>query len=79
MKQIKIPYTGWTKSLDIAPIPKVKKKKTFHLSHVMSCYVMSPVNCHLVTTLCSFSCYESSRRLGDAAAEGLVVYREQVL
>ena len=35
----------------------------------------SPVTCHLTTTLCSFSYYESPRRLGDVAFGGLVVNR----
>ena len=37
----------------------------------------SPVkcHCHLNTTLKKFRCYESPRRLADAAAGGLVIYR----
>ena len=33
------------------------------------------VSCHLTTSLCSFSRYESPRRFGDAAAGGLVIDR----
>ena len=29
---------------------------------------MSPVTCHLTTTLCRFSCYERPRRFGDSTA-----------
>ena len=47
---------------DLSPV-------TYHLSPI-TCH-LSPVTCHLTTTLCSLSCYESPRRLGDAAADGL--------
>ena len=40
-----------------------------HMSKVMR--QVSPVTCRLTTTLCSFSCYESPRMLGDEAEEGL--------
>ena len=36
---------------------------------------LSPVTCHLTATLCSFNCYEIPRRLGDAAARGLLIDR----
>ena len=39
-----------------------------HVSHVT--YLLSHVTCHLTTTLCSFSCYESNRMFGDAAVGG---------
>ena len=35
------------------------------------------VTCHLTTTLYSFSCYESTSRLSDAAARGLVIERRK--
>ena len=44
-----------------------------HLSPV-TCH-LSPVTCHLTATLCSFNCYEIPRRLGDAAAGGLLIDR----
>ena len=44
-----------------------------HLS-LVTCH-LSPVTFHLFTTLCSFNCYESPRRLGDAAQGGLVIDR----
>ena len=39
-----------------------------------TCHV-SRVTCHLTITLCSFSCCESFRILGDAAEGGLVIDR----
>ena len=36
---------------------------------------LTPVTYHLTTTLCSFGCHESTRRLGDAAAGDLVFDR----
>ena len=36
------------------------------------CHV-SHVTCHMTTTLCNFSCYESPRMLCDAAEGGLVI------
>ena len=36
---------------------------------------LSPVTCHLTITICSFSCYDSPRMLGDAAEGGLVIDR----
>ena len=36
---------------------------------------LSPVTFHLTTTLWSFSCSESPRRFGDAAAGGLMIVR----
>ena len=51
-----------------------------HASCVM-CHVsgvrcqVSHVTCHLTTTLYSVSCYERSRRFGDAAGGGLVIDR----
>ena len=62
----------------VAPITKnLKKMILCHMSNVichMSCVPchVSCVTCHLTTTLYRFSCYESPRRLGDAAAGGLV-------
>ena len=44
----------------------------YHSSGVTCHLLPSPVTCHLTTTLCSFSCYESPRMLGDAAEGGLV-------
>ena len=35
--------------------------------------LLSPVNGHLTTILCSFSYYETSRRFNDLTAEGLVI------
>ena len=32
-----------------------------------------PVTCHLTTTLCSFTCYESPRRFGDVSKVVFVV------
>ena len=46
-----------------------------HVSTV-SCH-RSPVPRHLTTTLCSLSCYESPRMLGDAAEGYLVIDREK--
>ena len=53
---------------------------TCHLSHVT--FHMSPLTCHMshvtcpqTTTLCSFTCYESPGRLGDAPARGLMIDR----
>ena len=43
------------------------------MSHVS----LSHVTCHLNTTLCSFNCYKSPRRFGNAAAGGLVIDRTQ--
>ena len=37
---------------------------SFHLSHITD---------HLTTTLCSFNCYASLRRFGDAAARSLMI------
>ena len=45
----------------------------FNLS-LVTCH-LSPVTFHLFTTLCSFNCYESPRRLGDAAQGCLVIDR----
>ena len=46
-----------------------KKEKKSVMCH------MSRVICHLITTLCSFSCYESPMRFGDAAAGCLMIDR----
>ena len=35
---------------------------------------LSPVICHLTTTLSSFSGFESPRKIGDEAAEGFMTY-----
>ena len=40
---------------------------------------VSPVTCHLITTLRSFTCYESLRRFGDATAGGMVIYKKRFL
>ena len=44
-----------------------------HLSLVMR--HLSHITCHLITTLCSFSCHECPRMLGDAAEGDLVIDR----
>ena len=46
---------------------------TCHLSPV-TCH-LSPITCYLITTLCSYTFYESLRWLGDAAAGALVIDR----
>ena len=46
---------------------------TFHLSPV-TCH-LSPVTYQLMTTLCSFSCYESPKMLDDANVGILVIDR----
>ena len=50
------------------------------MSPVSVTFDMSPVTCHLscvtshlTTNLCSFTCYESLMRFGDAAAGGFVI------
>ena len=64
----------------LSPITCHWSPVTCHLSPVI--YHLSPITCHLspvarhlTTTLCSFSCHESPRKLGDAAARGLLINR----
>ena len=51
---------------------KQEEEEICHVSNATGHQHLSPVTCHLNTTLCSFSCYESPLRLGDVAAGGLV-------
>ena len=43
----------------------------------VTCY-LSHVTCHLTTTLCSFSCYESPTIFGNAAVARLVIKRVKI-
>ena len=52
-------------------------RTTNHLSHV-TC-PLSPVTCHLTTTVHSISCYESPKRFGDIAVVDLVIDRVEKL
>ena len=72
-------------SVQLILVKKLRIQETLNLStcldsstdtkNHMSCVMRqkSPVTCHLTTTLCNFSCYESPRMLGDAVDGGLVI------
>ena len=47
-----------------------------HNMSFVPCYLLC-VTCHLTTTLCSFTCYESPTTFGDVAVGGLMIDREK--
>ena len=62
---------GWTFSQNSSS-PGLK----LSVSSSVKCHLLS-VSCYLTTTRCSFTCNESPRRVGDAAAGGLALHRER--